>query len=531
MLFCGKNNKMTFWSLLEVESKNYLGIYLSKGTATVVCLGSQGGTSSPRLPVLLTRLASRDAKAGGRQERGVVGCFSVSAEKHEQANLPAFGGLASLIARGCAERNLEFSEVAVALDCAMFMQHSVHSEFSDQKRIAATVRFDTEEALATDITDVAIAFRITSTGDNGSNLTVFTAQRKLLSDVLGALQSNNIDPVVIEPDVSCLSRFVSQKVSMSEGLHPLFALLSGRRGYLIVPPLPVERGAQMASRMRTFLVGQAQQRGELVAREVLVTTALVEGGLPINCLKVFDSTGSVNCQQLGERAGIETSAVDLTGSVVTDPQTLAGCADPVDFAIAYGVALAHLEKAPSANFRSDFMPYQGRMLRLQKTLKFAAISVAVLLIAVGLIFQVQLMRTNKVRARLRAHLAKDYAAVMLGEKLQGKTSPAKKLANELRHIRDVKSGLSSVTGEEPISSKLTLVFAALNNCAAETNLDIESISIAAKSISVIGSTSSRTNTLKLFEAVTKGGLEILQQRLSTKGPRDDFSITVMPKKQ
>ncbi len=76
----------------------------------------------------------------------------------------------------------------MALDCAMFMQHNVHSEFSDPKRIAATVRFDTEEALATDITDVAIAFRITSSDDSGSNLTVFTAQRKVLSDVLGALQ-------------------------------------------------------------------------------------------------------------------------------------------------------------------------------------------------------------------------------------------------------------------------------------------------------------------------------------------------------
>ncbi len=51
-----------------MESKNYLGIYLSKGTATVVCLGSQGGTSN------------------------VVGCFSVSVEQHQQANLPAFGG-------------------------------------------------------------------------------------------------------------------------------------------------------------------------------------------------------------------------------------------------------------------------------------------------------------------------------------------------------------------------------------------------------------------------------------------------------
>jgi hypothetical protein len=62
-------------------------------------------------------------------------------------------------------------------------------------------------------------------------------------------------------------------------------------------------------------------------------------------------------------------------------------------------------------------------------------------------------------------------------------------------------------------------------------LEIESISITARSIGVDGSTSSRTNTLKVFEAVGRGGLEILQQRLSTKGARDDFSITVQPKKQ
>jgi hypothetical protein len=485
-----------------VESQNYLGIYLSKGTATVVCLDSRSANES------------------------VVGCFSVSVEGQEETNLHA---LANLIAQGCAERGLTFSEIAVALDCAMFMQHNVRSKFSDPKRIAATVRFDTEEALATDISDVAIAFKITSSDDSGSGLTVFTAQRKILSDVLGALQSNNIDPVVIEPDVSCLSRFICQKVSLPEGSHPLFVMLSGRRGYLIITP--ISAGTEKASIVRTFLVGPTQQRSELVAREVVVTTALIEGAKPINCLKVFDSSSSVDCQQLSERLGIETSFVDMAGSAAADPQTVAGCADQVDFAIAYGAALTGLEKTPGINFRNDFMPYQGKRLRLQKTLKFAAISVAVFLLAVGLYFQTQLLKVNRDRSRLRAKLAKDYAAVMLGDKLPDKTSPAKKLANELRHIRDVKSGLSSITGEESISSKLTLVLGAFNNCAAATNLEIDSISISEKSIRVDGSTSSRTNTLKLFEAVSKGGLEILQQSLSASGARDDFTITVMPKKQ
>lgn len=487
-----------------MESKNYLGIYLSKTSATAVCLGSQGTDSN------------------------VVGCFSVSAEQHQQDN---FQLLAKLIAQGCAERKLEFSEVAVALDCAMFMQHNVHSEFSNPKRISATIRFDTEEALATDITDFAISFRITSSKDSGSNLTVFTAQRKILADVLGALQLSNIDPVTIEPDVSCLSRFICNKIPVPGGLRPMFVLLSSQRGYLIIPPLPAAAQIQKASRMRTFLVGPAQQRIELVAREVLVTTALTEGDPPINCLKVFDSTGSVNCQQLAQRAGIETDVVDLTGPVAIDPQTLTGLTDPVDFAIAYGAASAHLEKAQIANFRDDFMPYQGRMLKLQKTLKFAALSIALLLIAAGLYFQTQLLKINRDRNKLLAKFAKDYAAVMLGEKPPGRTSPLRKLESELRHIRDVKSGLSSVTGEESISSKLTMVLEAFNNCAGETNLEIESISITARNIAVTGSTSSRTNTLKLFEAVGKGELEITQQSLSVKGNRDNFSITVMPKKE
>ena len=50
----------------------------------------------------------------------------------------------------------------------MFMQHNVHSKFNDPKQIAATVRFDAEEALATDISDLAIAFKITSSNQAGS---------------------------------------------------------------------------------------------------------------------------------------------------------------------------------------------------------------------------------------------------------------------------------------------------------------------------------------------------------------------------
>jgi len=485
-----------------VNAQNILGIYISKDTATVVCLGSQGAGQS------------------------ILGCFSVSDQEKGGQTLQT---LATLIARGCAERGLEFTEAAVALDCAMFMQHNIHSDFTDPKQIAATVRFDTEEALATDITDVVLAFNVTSSDQAGSQLSIFTAQRKILSDVILSLQSNNIDPVTIEPDVNCLSRFLFRSVSLPEDLHPSFGMLSQRSGYLVIPPSPTRPGSQKTSTARTFLVGPTQDRVELLAREILMTTALIETGDAVNSLKIFDSTGLLDYQQLNNKLGIKVDEFDLTGPVVTDPQTISGCDDMVDFAVAYGAALAIQEKSQTINFRNDFMPYQGKKVRLQKALKFASYSVTVLMLAIGLYFQTQLFKTNKDRGKLRRLLTKDYSAVMPSQELPRKTNPVTKLGSELRRIRDVKRGLIGVKGEKSISSKLTLVLQAINSCAKQTNLNTDSISITEKSINIVGDTSSRSNTLKFFEAIKKNEMDILQQRLYTEDRQDHFSITVVPK--
>jgi hypothetical protein len=480
--------------LPEVEGPNYLGIYLSKDAATVVCLG--GGS--------------------------VLGCFSVSIGEKEQQKPQE---LVRLIMDGCVKKGLKFSDAAVALDCSMFMQHNVHSKFNDLRQIAATVRFDAEEVLGMDITDLAMAFKVTSSSQAGSSLTVFTAQKKQLSDILISLQSNNIDPVTIEPDVNCLSRFILQKVSLPLDSPSLFCVLSELSGYFITFAQSRETLA-----MRTFLVKQTQERNELLAREVPVTTALVESDKPVNTIKIFDSTGSVDYQQLGKRIGIEAGSVDLIEAAATSPEALADCAGPVAFAIAYGAALSHLEKAQSVNFRNDFMPYQGRKVRLQKTMKFSSVSVAVLMLAAGVYFHLQLWQENSYRNQLYKKLEKQYSAVMFGKKPPPKSNPVKKLEGELRRIENVKKGLLSVTGEESISAQLTLVLEAFNKCAAQTNLNIDSISITTKTITIAGDTSSKANTLKLFDALRESKLEILQQNLGAKGDRDNFSITVAPKK-
>ncbi|MEJ2649205.1 MAG: hypothetical protein P8016_12470, partial [Sedimentisphaerales bacterium] len=248
----------------------------------------------------------------------------------------------------------------IVLLSPLFMQHNVHSEFSDNKQIAATIRFDTEEALATDISDMALAFEVNSTGQEGSDLTVFTAQKKILSEVLLSLQQYNFDPITIKPDVSCLAKLISNKIPKSESLEgTMFAMLSDRSGYLIAPRDSNGTGSYDSSAARTFIVGSRQNRTELLSREILMTTALFGSTEPVNALRVFDSAGTVDLMSLTERTGILAKNIELFG----EPDSMAAehenHVNRVDFAIAYGAALSLLDKEQTINFRDDFSPFQG----------------------------------------------------------------------------------------------------------------------------------------------------------------------------
>ena len=169
-----------------METRNYIGIYLSQHAATVVSLGVEGSNHR------------------------VLNCFSVSVDKADEQDIGSEKRLAGLISNKLAEiiPTYKNCEIGVALDCSMFMQHNVHSSFNDAKQITQTIKFDTEEAIASDVSDLAISFEIVSSGDQGSELTVFTCKQKILSGIILSLKSYGIDPVAIEPDVFCLSRFM-----------------------------------------------------------------------------------------------------------------------------------------------------------------------------------------------------------------------------------------------------------------------------------------------------------------------------------
>ncbi|MHC4324651.1 MAG: hypothetical protein ACYSUX_10300, partial [Planctomycetota bacterium] len=254
-----------------------------------------------------------------------------------------------------------------------------------------------------------------------------------------------------------------------------------------------------------------------------------EGAEPLGCLKIFDSAGAVNSKQLSDKLGIETGEIDLRSIVETKLQSQDDCADPIDFAIAYGATLTHSEKSRSVDFREDFSPFKGKKLRQQKTLKAAAISVTILLVAVGLYFQTQLFSVNKNKNDVRSKFAKDYAEVTLKQlPADVKIKDAvRELGKLLRRIENENKGL--FPEGKPISSNLTLLLTAFNKCARQADLNIETINITTKAITVNGDTSNKQSRQRVFGTIRSSGLEIMQESFDFKDNRESFRITVAPK--
>jgi hypothetical protein len=494
-----------------VKSQNTLGIYISKDKATAVCVSSKAKTIK------------------------VHGSFTVTAPQG-QAERPVIQTLAELLAQGCKERKWSFAEAAVALDCAMFMQHSLHSEFNDPKQIASTIRFDTEEALATDITEFALAFDIISGDKTGSQLTVFTAHRKILSEVILALQQNNIDPVTIEPDIMSLARFISYGKS-SGTIKPadFYGILSTKNGYLIRPSPGTDTPSCKSLTARTFLVGQKQNRTDLLAREMLMTISTGGSKEPVKSLGIFDSQNSIDSVALGGKLGIEPDSTcnlqfTIESAKSSKEQSPAGITGSPNDAIAYGAAIAHLDKSASTNFRNDFSPFQGKKMRLQNAVKFASVTLTVLVLAVGLLFHLHLYLNNRDIKNLRDEFAKQYFSVMMKKLAPDKTTKdaVDALKREYQRLEDEKQG--RITEGQSISAKLTLLLTAINKCAAKTDLHLKEITLSPTTIHISGDTSSRNNTSTVFQVMRDSGLEIPNPDLSTQGNRDVFNINVIPRK-
>ncbi|HIJ67216.1 MAG TPA: hypothetical protein HPP87_02085 [Planctomycetes bacterium] len=477
-----------------MEKKGCLGVYLSQQNATAVLLSNH----EPNI--------------------NVQDCFSVSADSAEDPGV----SLASVVARKIADRGRSFRSVTVALDCAFFTQHELHSEFTSLRQIAQTIRFDAEEVLATDAANMAIAFNVTATDQSGSDVAVFSANRRLLTDILEDMQAGGVEPMSIEPDVVCLTRFFRHYLEPSgDDSGPVLAIFSERSCYIIINPSSTKN----APVVRSFLVGSSQDKTSVLARQIPLTTASLKLARPVGSLLIAGRSGDIDYNRLAEKTGLEIQTIDLPRPPETG-QTVSSSTQITDagFAIAYGSALSEIGRTEKTDFRQDFAPYMGRKLVLQKALRLISISVTILMLAAAAHFQVEILKKNSYTNRLDKKLRAEYSDVMLGAKPPAQEPIPSRLKREYSAILKREKGL--IGDDESIPAKLTRIFEALTSAPEKIDLKIDTITITPKSMRITGDTNRRSGTLSLFNAFKKKNFKILQQNLNQKGSRDTFSITL-----
>jgi hypothetical protein len=475
-----------------VEKQNCLGVYLSQHIATAVLLSKRGS------------------------DVNVQDCFSVSTDSAEEPGR----SLASVAAQKIAARGRNFRSVAVALDCALFTQHDLHSEFTNTKQIAQTIRFDAEESLAADATEVAIAFDVPATDKSGSDLAVFTANRQLLNDILADMEAGNLDPMSIEPDVVCLTRFFQQYLEPSDDTNPILTIFSQQSCYIIINPSQ----SQNAPVVRSFLVNSSQDKTSVLARQIPLTTASLKLARPVTSLLIAGRVDNIDYDRLAERTGLEIQTIDLPLPAEADQSASAAKTTDAGFAIAYGAALSELTKTRKTDFREDFAPYMGEKLVLQKAMRLISIAVTVLILAAGAHFQVQVLRKNNYTNRLNEKMRAEYSAVMLGKKPPAQEPIPSRLKREYNTIFKREKGL--IGDDASIPAKLTRIFEALNSAPKKIDLKVDNMSITPKNMRIIGDTNKRASTLSLFNAFKKKKFKVQPRNLAQKGSRDTFSITL-----
>jgi hypothetical protein len=410
----------------------------------------------------------------------------------------------------------EFDEAFVAIDCGCYTQYKLHSEFDDYHQVESTIKFDAEEAAATDAMNLAVAFDITGKAATGAEVTVYTAERQLLTDMLLDLQDGALDPSFMEPDVVCLSRALLSGASGQT--DTMFVVLSQSRCYMIRP------GGDFAPAGRSLLVGQGQDVTGVLSREIMLSG----GAEPLSSIVLLGRLDSVDADSLAERTGLKVRAMTSRDL----PEGLDGSSDiPAhQLMIAYGAALAGRTRGHKTDFRRDFMPYQGRRKVVQGSMRLIAISLTILLVSVAAYFQFKTFRVRGYNRSLRKQLLTEHKAV--GLKPKSGESFGSRYSTLTRAIQAAKRMQDGTGDDKSVPAKLTFFFESINNTPKNVDIRIQQITINERSMKVKGDTNSRSSTLKLFKQIKNHSrINLSSERLtSLPDRRDGFEITLEPKK-
>ncbi|AQT69643.1 Type II secretory pathway, component PulL [Anaerohalosphaera lusitana] len=481
-----------------MEHKNSLGLYISNDSATAVVL------------------------AGHTSGASLVGAVSVKLTDPENDDQPkSYEQLAVELSKALSQKNLKFDSAAAAVDCSLYTQHTIRSEFKERRQIASTISFDAEEAVATDATRLAVTFNIVAADAIGSYVSTFTAGREEMTDLLKSLLSKSIDPTAIEPDVASLVRFFERYIDDQTPDNSLYVMATETACYLIKPSTEYEAST------RSFIVTPTQNKTSVLKRELPLTIASLNEDVDITKLYLIDTTESIDTESLADVTTAQIEPVDLLQLTGASGDLAYDIPEIGHIAFAWGAALGDLTFCRRTDFREDFMPYQGRQKAIRTCLRTMSVCATVILLAIGAHFHLKLKTAEYQADGIQAKLIEQYKGAMHGKPPAGKIPIVSKLKSERNKLKNQKSGLA-LGDENSMPAKLTFILSALNDeNLKNADLTIDQISINENNMTIRGNTPSKIHTLKLYTAIDENeNLKRVTDRSSRSGNRDVFTVTL-----
>lgn len=419
-------------------------------------------------------------------------CFTLRADSTQDSE-SRLSWLISQTAKKISDLDLKFDELTLSIDCGMYAQHDIQSEFTDRKQIEATIAFDAEEAVATDANELAVTFNITGKNKLGANVTVFTSKRELIVNILEQFKTASLDPIYVEPDIVCLDRYLKNIMPAENSNNTLEVVIAPSMCYMICPS-----SEEFGPSIRSFLIYPEQDIVKILQRQIPITLAALapKSENEITAVRLTGNTDGIDINRLKETTGLNVGIEKLWNGSPIEEGT-----DESSLAIAYGCALCEPTKSEPADFRKSFLPFEGKKRMLQKSFKLLMTYLTVLLIALGAHFQLKVMKINSAINEIDKRSKEDYSAVMFGKKPKSQPSVATQLMTAAKNIK--KQGGMSVGDETSVPAQLTYIVQAINTLPDSVKLEINKITISARSITIIGSTQNRRQSLALLDAIKK----------------------------
>jgi len=419
------------------------------------------------------------------------------------------GSLVEMFGQELKRRGFGSSELLLALSGRYYQNQFHHSEFSEEKELRQTIRFDVEDEFTVDVDSLALCYQRLPMGDAaGSDLILYTVERGWLELLLRGLDEAGCDALTAWPDIAAWLSYLQN----TEQLPPGESVLATAYCYGVLYILLLDAG-QKPILARSVVCSAGQDLSALLIAEVQRSSdMLVDDEQPVRML--YHGSGFTS-----DQIGTIRQATSLQCEPLQD--------EDAAVAFASGSAMSYLSGQAAVDFREDGM--QPRSLtesRSRAWYGFAA-AVTLLMLMLLVVMKMHTVRYRSAEAVADEQIREAYVAVM--DKKPGPSANiSRHIQTEYKTLRDKTRAKVDRSIPGSASHTMALVMGALANLGEDFDLDVQSLRVKAENAMLSGSFADMASQIKFDEAVN--AVEQLKVErwdfVDTEEARRNFNTTI-----